>query len=176
MTTIWRWRQHKNSDTSSAADLAEKAEKSLVRIIQQKTVSEKILQHYLMDGLCQERRVLKYSPFLDKDNLLRIRGRLQNHYGWTMQEKHPWLLGKHHLTELLVSRYHLQRMHQGVEALLAFLYERFWIIGGRRLVRKVKSACIKCGKFDAKPCSEVTASLPHERVTHTTPFCLCWVD
>ena len=70
-----------------------------------------------------------------------------------------------------MSHYHPQRMHQGVEALLAFLYERFWIIGGRRLVRKVKSACIKCRKFDAKPCSEVTASLPHERVTHTTPFC-----
>ena len=67
-------------------------------------------------------------------------------------------------------------MHQGVDALLTFIRNRFWIIGGRRLVRQVKRRCMRCKRHDSAPCSEVTAPLPVQRIQFERPFKSCGID
>ena len=114
-------------------------------------------------------KLIKFAPLIDDQGLLRVGGRLQMST-WPFDRRHTILLGKHYLTELLIRHYHQERKHQGVEALLAFLHQHFWIINGRRIVRKVKEACVKCRRYDAMACNEVTAPLPHERVVYGRPF------
>ena len=59
-------------------------------------------------------KVYQLAPFLDEHGVLRAGGRLQ-HSELSYGAKHPVLLGKHHLTELLLEKMHVERMHQGVE-------------------------------------------------------------
>ena len=67
-------------------------------------------------------------------------------------------------------------MHPGAEASLAFIRNRYWIIGGRRLVRKMKNACVTCRRYDGAPYSEPIEPSPSGRVTYTRPFGLRGVD
>ena len=83
---------------------------------------------------------------------------------------------KHYLTEVFIRSHYFQRMHQGVDALLTFIRNRFWIIGGRRLVRQVKRRCMRCKRHDSAPCSEVTAPLPAQRIQFERPFNSCGID
>ena len=74
----------------------------------------------------QSSKLSKVSPFVDQDGILRVGGRLQES-GLSYEAKHPIILGKHVLTELLVERMHIDCMHQGVEAVLSHLQKSFWI-------------------------------------------------
>ena len=53
---------------------------------------------------------------------------------------------------------------------------RFWIIGGRRLVRQVKRRCMRCKRRDSAPWNEVTAPLPVQRTQFERPFTSCGID
>ena len=44
------------------------------------------------------------------------------------------------------------------------------------MARSVKQSCVTCRRFDAKPCDQVTAPLPAERVVHSAHFVLCGVE
>lgn len=53
-------------------------------------------------------------------------------------KKHPILLSsKHRLTELLCKMEHGRLLHSGPQLLLSNLRKRFWILGGRNLIRKI---------------------------------------
>ena len=88
---------------------------------------------------------------------------------WDFDRRHPILLGKQYLTEVFIRSHHIQRMHQGVDALLTFIRNRFWIVGGRRLVRQVKRRWMRSKRHDSAPCSEVTAPLPAQRIQFERP-------
>ena len=106
---------------------------------------------------------------------MRVGGRLQQ-TGWPFHRQHPILLPKSYLVELFVRQQHIERKHQGVEATVAFLRQKFWIISARRIIRKVKEGCVVCRRFDANTCEEVVAPLPESRVDHQYPFCVCGLD
>ena len=108
-------------------------------------------------------KLYRFAPFLHKDGLLRIGGR-RRMAEWDFDRRHPILLGKHYLTEVFILSHHIQRMRQGVDALLTFIRNRYWILGGRRLVRQVKRHCMRCKMHDSAPCSEMTAPMPAQRV------------
>ena len=74
--------------------------------------------------------------------------------------KHPVQLGKHHLTELLLEKTHVERMHQGVEGVLSYICQNLWIIGGRRGLRNITQRCVICRRYKAKAASEVCPPLP----------------
>ena len=67
-------------------------------------------------------------------------------------------------------------MHEGVEALQAFLRHTYWIISSRRIIRKIKTACVRCRRYDAQPGNEVTPPLPVSRVHLAKPFAFCGID
>ena len=107
-------------------------------------------------------KLYKFNPFLDEHGLIRGGGRLQ-YSQLVFGTCHQIILGRHRLTEILIRSHHVDKMHLGVEALVALLQQRFWIISGRRMARSVKQSCVTCRRFDAKPCDQVTAPLPAER-------------
>ncbi|XP_055527262.1 uncharacterized protein LOC129719871 [Wyeomyia smithii] len=121
--------------------------------------------------------VLKWlNPFIDSDRILRVGGRLR-HAALSNDKRHPIVLSaKHPLSALLASHFHLKLLHAGPQFLLATLRQKFWILGGRNLVKSVSHHCHTC--FRSKPTlvQQSTADLPQLRVSPTRPFSVCGVD
>jgi len=68
-------------------------------------------------------------PFIDKEGLLRVGGRLQQSL-LPYQAMHQMILPpNHHFTNLVVSAEHIRLHHAGPQLLTASLRERYWIPG-----------------------------------------------
>ncbi|XP_018392979.1 PREDICTED: uncharacterized protein LOC108772033 [Cyphomyrmex costatus] len=83
------------------------------------------------------------NPYLDKEGLIRLRGRLRraNLPGAT---KNPLVLRSHPLVVLIIQHHHLRMLHSGVQLTLASLRSEFWILRARATVRGVLYKCIQC--------------------------------
>lgn len=80
-------------------------------------------------------KLLTLSPFIDKDGLLRVGGRLK-HAALTYNQKHPILLPKnHHVTNILILETHIKHWHTGIEATLTMIRNKYWLIDGRSSIR-----------------------------------------
>ncbi|XP_037529398.1 uncharacterized protein LOC119406739 [Rhipicephalus sanguineus] len=120
--------------------------------------------------------VLPFNPYLDREGLMRVGGRLQftdNHE----ETKHPIVLpGTHPFTLLLIRKEHVRMLHSGVRDTLAQLRESYWIIRGRQAVKKVIKRCLICRKQSCPPATEPVAPLPADRVTKGNPFDTVGID
>ena len=119
--------------------------------------------------------VFRLTPFVDDDGLLRIRGRLQQSE-LSHEERHPILLPKGRVAELLVRDQHLLMRHSGVSTLMTAVRASYWVVGLRCLAKRVKRQCVSCQKQDAQACNEPAAPLPRDRVTRAPPFAVTGVD
>ena len=116
--------------------------------------------------------------FQDKHGVWRCGGRLANSEV-ASEAKHPVFLDKnHHLTHLIIHNCHQRVMHSGVKGMLMEeLRSRYWVVGGRQLVKKHLHSCVTCRRFQAKPYRPPPAPpLPSFRVTESPPFSHGGVD
>ena len=91
----------------------------------------------------------KLNPVLDGEGILRVGGRLEN-AAISYDAKHQIILPyRHHVTNLIIQKYHQEAGHLGQEYVLSSLRQLFWIIKGRSAVRRVVSKCFLCRKLDA---------------------------
>jgi len=119
--------------------------------------------------------IAKFNPFLSEDGVIRMQGRL--HFAdLSYEEKHPIILPKTQFALLLVRFQHLLMKHAGVASMIVGLRNQYWIIGVRRLAKKVKRDCISCKKQDSLPCSQPTASLPADRIKQTPSLQVTGLD
>lgn len=114
--------------------------------------------------------------FLDENNLLRVGGRLCNS-DLPFDQKHPMLLcSKHPFTILLFKHNHVDLLHAGPQLLLSHIRQRWWIIGGRNLAKKIVHQCVRCCRMKAKSIQPIMGNLPSERFQPGFPFIKCGVD
>ncbi|GFW22789.1 integrase catalytic domain-containing protein [Trichonephila clavipes] len=59
---------------------------------------------------------------------------------------------------------------------ITIIREKYWIIGGRRTVRKIWNACVKCQRFKSKSSMTDPVSLPSDRVKDAAVFEVVGVD
>jgi len=126
-------------------------------------------------NLSKSSSLYKLDPFIGKDNLLRIKGRLEKSQ-LSYDEKHPIILPNDHLATLLVMFQHKMLKHAGVETMVSSLRDGYWIVGLRKIAKKVKRECIPCQRIDARPCNQTAAPLPELRVTQAPPFSVTGID
>ena len=117
----------------------------------------------------------KLSPFLDDNGLMRVGGRLQLS-DLSYDAKHPIVLPKCHLSLLIVRFQHDLLKHAGVSTLLTTLRNKYWIIGARPLAKKVCRSCIPCKRQDSRPCQQVGAPLPLDRIRQVHVFAVTGLD
>lgn len=117
----------------------------------------------------------KLSPMLGEDGLVKMKGRLQN-AELEEGEKHPIIVPNGHFALLLVRFKHSLLKHCGVEAMLTSLRNEYWVVGARRLAKRVKSSCVSCCRHDSAPCDQVPAPLPVARVTRAPAFSVTGLD
>ncbi|XP_063830297.1 uncharacterized protein LOC135079574 [Ostrinia nubilalis] len=121
-------------------------------------------------------KIASLNPFIDKHDILRIGGRLENA---TIRHsaKHPVLLSaKGRLTELIINQAHISTLHGGPRLTLSFIRQNYWIVGGIRVVKKIIRQCIKCKRFAQETNNQMMADLPRPRVNPSRPFTNTGVD
>ena len=150
-----------------------KAEDELIKYVQRIVFQEEIQK--ITSNADNTRKSLRHSPIyklnpLMVNGFLCVGGRL-THSTIPIQQKHPMILPKHHISELIIQQYHEKAHHAGREHVLALTRERFWIIKGRVLTRKVLRRCPRCIKSRATPGIQKMNDLPMDRISPGgTPF------
>lgn len=110
------------------------------------------------------------TPFIDRKGILRVGGRLE-HSGLSYNTVHPIILpAESRFTQLLVETYHIKYLHAEVKLLTATLFQEYWIIGHRNLVRKIVHNCIVCFKQKAAISRQLMGNLPSQRITPNRVF------
>jgi hypothetical protein len=183
----------KNKKTFQPAAISvetmERAELEIIRSVQRRSfMSElKLIESRPKVISCNDRtwnKVIKKSsfiyrldPFIDKQGLLRVGGRLRNSE-LEKRIKYPIILPQSsHATELVVRFCHEQVQHSGRGFTLNEVRTRgYWIIRGNSVVRSVIYKCVKCRALRGKVGEQKMADLPQDRVTPSPPFTYCAVD
>jgi hypothetical protein len=120
-------------------------------------------------------RLISLNPFLDDSGLIRVGGRLRNS-GAHSDVKHPIVLPKCKITELIIQSEHISLLHAGPQATLASLRQRYWPISGRSVVRRIIHNCLKCFRANPTTSSQLMGDLPKDRVQPARPFLSSGVD
>ncbi|XP_018372878.1 PREDICTED: uncharacterized protein LOC108767463, partial [Trachymyrmex cornetzi] len=121
-------------------------------------------------------RLLPLTPFIDKDGLIKVGGRLRNSQV-DYNACHPILLpGDHRLTRLIIEREHVLNLHAGVQATMAAIRQSFWPLSLRLNARGIIRKCITCFKVNPQQSEAIMTSAPASRVTAARPFERCGID
>lgn len=135
----------------------------IVRTCQRESFPEYKL---LLDGhkLPKNCSLMKFNPFLDEDNLMRVGGRLLNS-NFCYEKKHPLLLqSTHQFTKLLFYSEHKRLLHAGPQLLLASIRDIYWPIGGRNLAKACYHRCVQCTRIRGKSVAPIMGNLPQQRL------------
>ncbi|XP_043461792.1 uncharacterized protein LOC122506254 [Leptopilina heterotoma] len=120
--------------------------------------------------------LVKLTPFLDNQNIMRVGGRIQNSF-LTYDEKHPVILPKgNKLSELIVIQAHHDTLHGGQQLTLSKVLRKFWIISSKTLINKIIRSCVKCFRFRANFQTQLMGQLPNERINVSKPFSFTGLD
>lgn len=113
--------------------------------------------------------IAKLSPFIGEDGLLRVQDRLE-FSELSYDEKHPIIMPNSHLSLLIVRAQHDRMKHAGVGTMITALTDCYWIVGVRRLAKRVKRECVPCQRHDTKAFCPSIAPLPELRTNRAAPF------
>ncbi|XP_076664982.1 uncharacterized protein LOC143367242 [Andrena cerasifolii] len=145
----------------------------------------KLLQriHFLEELRCLAKKrnaeikgkLQRLSPFVDKDGILRVGGRLK-HSAMPFSQRHPIILPKSYTTTLIIENEHRMQLHAGVQTTLYAVRRRYWPIDGRSQVWKAVKRCVRCCRAHPQPVKYIMGNLPQARVTESRPFTNVGVD
>ncbi|GFX67812.1 uncharacterized protein TNCV_1565131 [Trichonephila clavipes] len=153
-----RFRRSRSSDRKKgqlSLDELESAEIQLIRSVQAQSFTD-------------EKLISNLGIFRD-DNIIRVKTRITERID-APNFLSPILLPNNCIfTQRLVEPFHLKNHHAGKQLLLR-------VIGGRRTVRKIWNACVKCRRFKSKSPMTDPVALPSDRVKDAAVFEVVGVD
>lgn len=115
---------------------------------------------------------------VEKDNagLLRVSTKLLYRKD-TLDFRSPILLPhRHPIVDQLIREIHVLNGHAGVQLTLSQIREKYWILQGRKAVRRITQNCVTCRRFTSKKVEVTTAALPEDRVKTAKVFEIVGVD
>lgn len=121
--------------------------------------------------------IKKLNPFLDKDEILRVGGRLSQ-ASLTFDRKHPPILSQHSaLSVLFVRSAHRLCLHGGPTLTTSVLMQQAWILGRKRLVKSTIRQCVTCQRVKPQSAHQLMGDLPADRVqAGRRPFSVAGLD
>jgi hypothetical protein len=112
----------------------------------------------------------RLQPFLDEHGLIKVGGRISEGMHLAKNIVHPTILPKSNKNvEQFVMHVHKTHAHAGPETCLFILRQSYWLVGGRREVKRILRNCT-CYKLRAKPFEAKMSPLPVERLTPISTF------
>ena len=117
------------------------------------------------------------DPFLDKDGVVRVGGRIRK-ANLSATLRNPIILPKSsHITSLIIGHIHERTHHGGRGITLNELRANgYWIVSGNAMVRQFISKCVTCRYLRGTVGEQKMADLPKSRVEPAPPFSYCGVD
>ena len=178
----FRWRTiattpkgHRYTGVLTAAERF-RARQALLRLVQQESFKSDFDRLKRKQVLSSNSSLLRITPFIGQDGLLRVSGRLQ-HAGLSYGERHPVILPRDSfVTKLLVEEAHKITLHGGAQLVSSYLHRTYWIIQGGPLVRGVVRSCTRCVRLAARNENQLMAPLPQVRVNQSRPFSQTGLD
>ncbi|GFR09452.1 integrase catalytic domain-containing protein [Trichonephila clavata] len=99
------------------------------------------------------------NPFIDREGLLRVGGRI-SHSNVSWNQKHPLILpAGNKLVKLIFQYYHKRDFHLGQQALLNTVRLKYWPLGGRSIARRVVHECVECFKNNPVIANQIMGDL-----------------
>jgi len=113
-------------------------------------------------GVPSHSRLVGLAPEYDPvTKLIRVGGRLRQSKDLDLEAMYPIVLDpKNHVTKLLVADYDTTLYHPGPQRVFAHLCRKYWVLRGRRLIKKVQRSCLECRKWKGVPSVPRMADLP----------------
>ncbi|XP_033314525.1 uncharacterized protein LOC117213269 [Bombus bifarius] len=170
-----RWRHKQHLSAHLTTDELTAAHNRLIKILQSSRFAPeiRILQKNRSEDVGGKLQPL--NPFLDEDGLLRVRGRLTNS-AIPFSQKHPIILPKSPVTELIIEQEHRNNHHTGTQATLYAVRLRYWPIDGRSQVWRTLRRCVRCCRANPPPVEYLMGDLPEARITESRPFTNVGID
>jgi hypothetical protein len=133
-----------------------------------------ILKH--QKTLPAKSKLISMNPFLDKEGILRVGGRLK-HSNLHPDQKNPILLPRRSkLTELIMHNEHILHLHAGPQLLHSVLNRKYWIIGARDALRLLVRRCVTCTRVRGETMKQLMGNLPEARVSPGRAFLKTGID
>ncbi|XP_011306365.1 uncharacterized protein [Fopius arisanus] len=145
--------------------------------VTQKQYFQSVLQNLNENTqLPRQHPLAKLTPRIDDQGILRLGGRLKNSL-LDPDEIHPVILPrKSRLTTLIINEAHQKTLHGGAQLTMAYIRQRYWIVGGRRSVQAFILSCSVCTRFRATRAQQLMGQLPTPRATPSRPFLHTRID
>ena len=163
-------------------DSMEKAGKEIIKMIQRKYFADDIkkLEHAASnEGRCLSKgsALYKLDPFIDKENIIHVGGRLKKS---TLDARimHPIILPRKSIvTARIIEWCHEKCGHGGRNLTLNEIrVNGFWIISANTAVRSFIHHCVTCRKLTGQFGSQKMADLPEQRTDDAPPFTHVGID
>ncbi|XP_076280097.1 uncharacterized protein LOC143208966 [Lasioglossum baleicum] len=169
-----RSRSHASRVYLTASELHE-AERSIVRHVQAHAFRSEISRLKESKPLDKRSLLTPLNPFIDQFGILRVGGRLQNSFlPW--ETKHPRILPKHRISELILRDAHLLSLHGGTQLTVYTARQKYWILGSRDAARRIIHQCVKCARWRAEMSTQIMQNLVPSRCRPSTPFLNIGID
>ena len=144
------------------------AENSIWHYVQQRDFADIITKLKKKKPLTKD-RLSRLNPFIDKDGLMRVGGRLKNS-NLSESSKHPLILPRScAIVDSLFRHLHSRTGHLGKESLIAQVRKKYYVIGLSSLSYKITKNCLICRKILAQPSEQRMADLPTDRLQPDLP-------
>ncbi|XP_036347929.1 uncharacterized protein LOC118757311, partial [Rhagoletis pomonella] len=156
----------------------ELAKKLLCRLVQREVFAAEFQQIQNGQNIARNSALLQLSPYIDKDGVLRVNGRIDAASWLPISSGHPIILPpKHYFAKLVVMHYHKVMRHQKTEATICEIRRHYWIPQLRTLLRSVITHCLECRLRKVQPEPPQMAPLPIDRLTpYIRPFSYTGLD
>lgn len=168
--------EERNYETLSADDIVQ-AENYWLQRIQEESFPAETIKLQRNEPVNANSKLVKLTPYYDEtDGLIKMRGRVQ-YANLNEIEKHPIILPYNsYLVKLIVEDVHRKQLHSGINHTLIAVRDKYWVIKGRSLVRRVVKACLVCRRYAPIRLQVQMPPLPKDRITRSYPFSVCGVD
>lgn len=149
---------------------------SIIRQVQSEAFRQEVTYLSQNKPLSKNSKILSLRPFIDKNLILRVGGRL-SHSKFSYEKQHPIILpSKHQFTRLVFNHEHIHSLHAGPQQTLAIVRERYWPIHGRNIAKQVYRSCVKCFRLNPIQTAHVMGDLPEGRINASLPFTITGID
>lgn len=147
-----------------------------IHLVQQNTFNDEVVALKRKLNVSSTSKLRFLHPFIDENGILRVGGRLEN-AETSFNRRHPIILpGDAEFTKLVIKFSHIQFLHAGFTLLSSIVAQKYWIIGGRDVIRKVIHHCVTCFRQKAQVSKQIMGNLPAPRVTQSSAFSNVGVD
>ena len=171
-----KWQCHNIEDHTSEESyqdisMLQKAETEIIKMCQARHSWKEMTAVNAGNRVPRTSSIHQLDPFLDKDGVLRVGGRLVKS-NLSHELKHPVLVPKYcNISQLIIRYYHEKTAHSGRGMTINEIRNAgYWIINCNSAVKSLIAKCVICRHLRRSICQQKMADLPRERLSQEPPF------